>query len=322
MLGVASRKTADMAAFILILTMSLFSPQRSFSQTTRQEAPHAFYVWNVGQGLWTTYVTADICFHFDMGGEYAPWEQITSVCQKRFNQVYLTHWDLDHIGFVARIARELTLVCLQSPPVGPANPKKQDLLAKMPMCRPENKPISSKVHVQNLMGELEDVLNYEHSSNELSQVFLIEGHAPIVVPGDSTVKKEKYWAKKLPPDGAWLLVLGHHGSRTSTSVELLERLSFTRMAIASSRHARYGHPHLDVINRLKIKGIALLKTEDWGTLRFEVPARLPKPRGRMKTRQSRIITERISTADKAYTRGSNSERRVHRSRGRHRRLSP
>jgi competence protein ComEC len=297
----------------------MFSPQNALSQSIQQESPHEFFVWNVGQGLWTTFVTKDACIHFDMGGEYAPWEQVTGVCKKRLNQVHLTHWDLDHISFIARISRQFKSVCLESPPLGMANQKKQDLLAKLIPCRPDLKPTSDQIPVRHLLSDLEESLKFEHSSNELSQVFQIGSISPIIIPGDSTIRKEKLWSKKLSSYGAWLLVLGHHGSRTSTSNELLGKLNFTRMAIASSRHARYGHPHREVIERLKMKGIALLKTEDWGTLRFQVPVRPPLTRGAMPTKQSRIVTERGPVSDKVYTRDSSYERRARKSRGRHRR---
>jgi beta-lactamase superfamily II metal-dependent hydrolase len=43
------------------------------------------------------------------------------------------------------------------------------------------------------------------------------------------------------------------------------------MAIASSRWARYHHPAPVVVARLKKHGIAVLKTEDWGSILIEAP---------------------------------------------------
>ncbi len=307
-----------MHAFTFVLASYFFVIHGAHGGPNRAEPAHEFFVWNVGQGLWSTYVTGDTCIHFDMGGEQAPWKAIAAVCGAKFNQVHLTHWDLDHLSFISRVARELKFICLQTPPMGFANQKKQDLLAKLKMCQPKTVPSQSLPLYRPLLNDKESSSDQEHSSNDLSQVYLAGAHAPILIPGDSTTKRERQWLKNLPPQGAWLLVLGHHGSRTSTSPELLSRLKFTRMAIASSRQARYGHPHPEVRDRLKLKGIALLKTEDWGTLRFEVPLRLPETRDA----QSRIVTEKRTTDDKAYTQGSSYERRAHRSRDRRKRSSP
>ena len=62
---------------------------------------------------------------------------------------------------------------------------------------------------------------------------------------------------------AQYLLLGHHGSRTSTSEQLLVGLPHLKLAIASSRHRRFGHPHLETQLRLKSHHVPLITTEDW-----------------------------------------------------------
>jgi competence protein ComEC len=92
-----------------------------------------------------------------------------------------------------------------------------------------------------------------------------------LIPGDSTAPQEKIWSYHGNMQKTGFLLLGHHGSRTSTSEELLSQLPHLKVAIASARFARYGHPHLEVVRRLKKYHVALLKTEDWGNLWFEIP---------------------------------------------------
>ncbi|WP_413584632.1 ComEC/Rec2 family competence protein [Bdellovibrio sp. HCB274] len=103
-------------------------------------------------------------------------------------------------------------------------------------------------------------------TNAASQVVAFKR---FLFPGDSPIKAESLWQGLPWVTNARVLVLGHHGSRTSTSEELLDHLPVLKMAIASARWERYKHPHAEVIYRLKKRQIPLLKTEDWGNIWFE-----------------------------------------------------
>jgi competence protein ComEC len=103
-------------------------------------------------------------------------------------------------------------------------------------------------------------------SNELSQVFLAAG---FLLPGDSTKKEELAWGSLLPQGLPRVLILGHHGSRTSTSEFLLNHLPLLKLAISSARWRRYQHPHAQVLALLRKHKIPILRTEDWGSVWFE-----------------------------------------------------
>jgi competence protein ComEC len=247
-----------------------------------------FIVWNVGQGLWTTVKEASVCRHFDVGGERAPWRQIVSACGGKQNRASFSHWDWDHVAFAREASRRLGNFCIEAPPAGPANEKRRGILDGLPSCpmlsgaardlsRAPESP-SNRIVIENRLPRgrtasevASGSVKPRPSTNEWSRVFLFqtEPRRFLVVPGDSDQKAERGWAPSLPMSGVWLLVLGHHGSRTATSPALLARLPSTRMAVASARFAKYGHPHKEVILKLKERGIALLRTEEWGTLRFE-----------------------------------------------------
>ena len=88
------------------------------------------------------------------------------------------------------------------------------------------------------------------------------------MPGDSPTKMEKKWANQIN-ERVEVLILGHHGAKNSTSEFLLNKLTDLKVAISSAREKRYGHPTMEVKNRLRKNQIPLLKTEDWGNLIFQ-----------------------------------------------------
>lgn len=62
------------------------------------------------------------------------------------------------------------------------------------------------------------------------------------------------------------LKVGHHGSRYSTSEELL-RAARPRVAVVSVGENRYGHPHPAVLERLSAHGAEVLTTQAAGAVR-------------------------------------------------------
>lgn len=260
------RRNAVSAALLAALIMPLgWRPPATPPMPFRRE----LIVWNVGQGQWTSLVTEESCRHFDIGGEFAPWMTITTLCASRHNEVYLSHWDLDHVDFLWRAAYRLKDFCLHSPP--PAPHKKQILEARSESIARCTGTTTTGLDTRSMVKVLEPHL-YDASSaqaNELSRVIVAEER--VLVPGDSTVRAERSWLEQIPnPDDIRVLILGHHGSRTSTSDQLLKSLPLLRQAVASSRESRYGHPHREVRLRLLQYKIALLKTEDWGNIHFEL----------------------------------------------------
>lgn len=212
-------------------------------------------VWNVGQGQWVTVIDEEACWHIDMGGEFAPWREIIPLCRGRANRVSLSHWDSDHIVFVGAARAQLPDLCLINAPEGRGSWRKEKLIEAIPHCDfpspftqwsdPSGKTPNAKSWVVNWRGFL--------------------------APGDSPRAEEKKWVKELGGlSSVRVLILGHHGSRTSTSDLLLNSLPALQMAVASQRKRRYGHPHQEVVQALARKHIPLLLTEDWGTIHLRL----------------------------------------------------
>jgi len=63
-----------------------------------------------------------------------------------------------------------------------------------------------------------------------------------------------------------VLKVAHHGSRNSTSEAFLKK-SEPRLAIISAgRENRYGHPHVETIERLTAEGCSILNTAECGAI--------------------------------------------------------
>lgn len=66
-----------------------------------------------------------------------------------------------------------------------------------------------------------------------------------------------------------VLKLGHHGSKTSSCKKFLEQVRPFLALISSGRNNSYGHPHAEVLQRLKQMGINELNTATHGMIHLE-----------------------------------------------------
>jgi len=108
--------------------------------------------------------------------------------------------------------------------------------------------------------------------NRVSVVLLIEwGDASILLTGDAYAPVERAILDELPQLA--VLKLGHHGSRTSTSRELLARTRPTVAVASLADGNRYGHPHQEVLERLGEARIPLLRTDRDGHVRIRLTRR-------------------------------------------------
>lgn len=213
--------------------------------------------WNVGQGQWVTAVTPDECQHFDFGGEISPWRGnqnlFLKLCKNKLNTLQLSHPDLDHFAYYPMLVKQIPKICWREldHTLIPAN----RLTRKIPLCD-QNETIDADIDQQRLFKPTKF-----SNKNESSIVYRFKN---ILLPGDSSKKMEKSWAKHTQTQKINYLLLGHHGSRTSTSDLLLKSLPQIKMAIVQSRMAKFNHPHKEVLERLKHHRVPLIKTEDWG----------------------------------------------------------
>ncbi len=230
----------------LFLIFVLLVPQ----SISGEPEPDSMVIWNVGQGLWVTQVTTNTCVHYDMGGEIAPLHRARILCQKKKNLLYLSHWDFDHYRFVAQFQRQVAELCLvRAPPM----PRKIHSRFLVKACQQHDSRTRALWTLASGKTQNEQSFVYYHTQQK------------ILLPGDSPMSQEKFWRNRVSPFTK-TLILGHHGSRTSTSQKLLHRLTRTRLAIASARKKKYNHPHPEVAYRLRKFGISLISTQDWGNI--------------------------------------------------------
>ena len=250
--------------YFLVFTIAFLFPLHHFSQNKKAQ----LIIWHVGQGQMVTYSDIKSCTHFDMGGEHFPLKELIKECGQKENKVFFSHWDWDHINFAKKAWKRLPSFCRLNIPGGEGNKKKKNFLSPIPFCDEISKKAAEKTFREILFFPYWNKDKKNTDSNKHSRVVIVRNK--ILIPGDSPGSSERLWMRKIKKP-IKILVVSHHGSRYSTTPKLLTYLPHLKIAVASARKKRYGHPHPLVKKRLTRRGVALLSTENFNHIRIPVP---------------------------------------------------
>ena len=102
-----------------------------------------------------------------------------------------------------------------------------------------------------------------------SAVVMIEyGDVSFLFMGDCETEAELAALDKMGDDAfdCDVIKIGHHGSYTSTSEELLSAATPDIAVISCGKGNDYGHPHRETLEKLEEHGIALYRTDRLGTV--------------------------------------------------------
>lgn len=220
----------------------------------------AVTVWDAGQGLSVSVQTANHHLLFDTGTASAAQTGIVPSLNaagvRRLDKLVLSHHDSDHDGGFQAVGKI---------PNGGIYAGQPEFYEGAQHCA-EQRWQWDGVDFEFLRPSERKNIDDNGKSCVLR---VVAGGAALLVTGDLDTKGEAELVKKYGSNlYSQVLVLGHHGSNTSSSGVFLNAVS-PEYAVASSGYANaYKHPTEAVQNRVRAHGIKLLRTDLSGALQF------------------------------------------------------
>ena len=105
--------------------------------------------------------------------------------------------------------------------------------------------------------------------NDMSIVMKITyGETSFLFTGDAERSLEQDILEAGYDISATVLKVGHHGSGTSTTYPFLREIMPTYAVISCGRDNQYGHPHENMLSRLRDADVKLYRTDMQGTITF------------------------------------------------------
>ncbi len=232
-------------------------------------------VVDVGQGQSLILTAGDATAVIDCGGKGKNTNAGDAVAglllgngRDKVDVLLLTHFDEDHVNGVMRLMSRVTVQQLVIPDGSFDKPIRQKILELAEILGTEVYIIKQD-SVVDACG-LEIGIYSTFTQSELSLIFLASmGGFDTLVSGDAGFpEEEEFLAAHNLPD-AELFIAGHHGSKYSSSAELLDALK-AEYAVVSCGYNTYGHPTEEALSRFAAAGMQVYRTDKSGNITFNI----------------------------------------------------
>ena len=241
-------------AFVALLATAIHKP------ASPADGCVDLHVLDVGQGLAVILRTHSHVLVYDTGPSFRSGSSTAMLVIEPFlksfglsdiDMLVVSHADLDHSGGVEWLADE----------VGFKQLRLGEVLAEN---RPKGQPCRSGERWQ-WDGVRFEFLHPDGSAqwqgNDASCVLLIQaGEHKLLIPGDIEAKAERSISARQILTEVDLVVVPHHGSRTSSGVRFSRQLRPTIAVVSAGFHNRWGFPKPDVVARWRSAGARVLTT--------------------------------------------------------------
>lgn len=108
--------------------------------------------------------------------------------------------------------------------------------------------------------------NYEDDNNCSVVLRVDHGDNSFLFTGDIENDAESDLVSAKASLGADVLKIAHHGSRHSTGSSFFKKVAPTYAVVSCAAGNDYGHPHAEVLNRLRTAGCQLFRTDEQGSI--------------------------------------------------------
>lgn len=235
-----------------------------------------FSVIDVGQGQSIAVMNRDQTVLVDCGGDYSAGmnvgEYLLSCGRNSVDLLVFTHLHADHMNGLDSLYQYVNIQEIVIPAYGDNNP---DYLRLIETLANEHGTLISYLKSDSYanIGEIHvEMYSPEEgeSENEACAITLVSvGDYSMLVTGDSSSSREENMIDTLQPKDLDLLIVGHHGSRSSSSLQFLQSVN-ADIAVISTGENRYGHPTQETLDRLEENDYRIYRTDLNGTVEIKL----------------------------------------------------
>ncbi len=261
--------------FLLLLPMFLNTPEPPAQDSVR------LVIFDVGQGLAVAAQTRHHALLYDTGPDFSNEADsgnriliptLRALGIAGLDGMILTHDDSDHTGGAASVMQAMPIGWLSSSL--PDGHRLTQQTANNKRCMDGQSWQWDGVNFEILHPDAASYADAKIRDNNRGCVLRISvGDRHVLLAADIEKKSElqllKGHADKLP---ATLLVVPHHGSKTSSTNEFVSAVSPDYAVFTVGYRSRFGHPKQEVVQRYADSGAELLRSDEDGAILVEMNA--------------------------------------------------
>ncbi len=190
----------------------------------------------------------------------------------RLDIVIGTHPDADHIGGLDKVIDQHEVGRIYMPKVSSTTKTFESVLRSI---QRKGLKVSTAKAGLNLEWDnavtvkmLAPVRTYEDTNDMSAVIKVTYGQHSFLLTGDAERNSEKDMLASGADLRSDVLLVGHHGSKSSTSAVFLTKVNPKYAVIQSGADNKYGHPTQTVLKRLQKQGVQVYRNDKQGTVEF------------------------------------------------------
>ena len=193
-------------------------------------------------------------------------ETLLSQGVTRLDGIIVTHFDRDHSGGLPMLLTRISSDSLFIPRTD--NTEQPEWIMQMD----EGTVVSVSDNMELRFGSgkitiIGPTFSADDNENSLCILFQTE-NCDILITGDRSDAGERMLLRQAQLPQVDVLIAGHHGSKYSTSWELLQAVKPEMVIISAGEDNPYGHPAPELLDRLTQTGCYIYRTDQNGTIVF------------------------------------------------------
>ncbi|GIO30782.1 MULTISPECIES: ComEC/Rec2 family competence protein [Paenibacillus] len=181
-----------------------------------------------------------------------------------------THPDADHIGGLDKVVDQIPVETIYMPKVQSNTKTFESLLTSIKKkglkVKTAKAGISWDLDEQVHVDMLAPTRSYDDSNNMSAVVKVTYGHNSFLLTGDAEKESEKDMIASGADLRADVLLVGHHGSNSSTTLNFLKKVNPKYAVIQVGEGNTYGHPKSAILSRLQKQGVEIYRNDKQGTI--------------------------------------------------------
>ena len=245
-------------------------------QETEDYSGIRFSVLDVGQGSCMLADYNGTSVMVDCGGSRAKsagdiaLDYLRGIDENSIDALVITHFDSDHINGARRLMERGDVKEIYIPANALKNEHTGAILETARDCEVKINYIDKETKIsKNGLDFTIYPTGWFSESNENGLVVIFEkSDFEFVVTGDLGRKSEDMLCKTYDLPDAEVYIAGHHGSNSSSSIELMNKIlpEFAVISVGADNH--YGHPNKEILSLFDDMGIDVARTDECGNIVF------------------------------------------------------
>ena len=186
---------------------------------------------------------------------------------KNLEALILTHGDYDHMGEAINLVNNFKVekVIFNC---GPYNDLERDLIKTLDKNKIPYYSCIKELKIDKNKLSFLQTEKYDNENDNSNVIYTELDGYKFMFMGDASSTTEKEILSKYNLPNIDVLKVGHHGSKTSSSIEFIDEINPKYSVISVGKNNRYGHPNKEVLGNLKDS--KLYRTDIDGSIMFMI----------------------------------------------------